>query len=390
MRSFFKSTLTALTVLLSTAALISAAAAEEPKPPTPMVRVLVLENAKSLKLSVKGGYELYGLPATSFIQKGRELESVPVTASAAGIRVGNKALSVRGLRVDPAEERDLYINNSRFRGSVDIWSDPATQTLTVVNTVDIESYLYGVLHHEVAHWWPMEALKAQAVAARTYALYQMQVSRSQPYDLKSSTASQVYGGATQERFRAKRAVDMTRGQILTYKGRLFPAYFHATCAGMTAAASELWNIDTPPLKGGVPCDYCKISPHYYWHAKVPVSDIEQKLAKSGRPVGQILKIEKISQTPSGRVGSLRITGNADAAVVAAKDLRVWVGGDKLRSTDFAVSVHDDVAEFKGAGWGHGVGLCQWGALGQALIGRSCETILAYYYPGSVIGNYGTV
>ena len=108
------------------------------------------------------------------------------------------------------------------------------------------------------------------------------------------------------------------------------------------------------------------------------------MSKYGRPAGQILKIEVISLTPSDRVGSLRITGASQEVVVAAKDFRVWVGGDRLRSTRFTVTVSDDMAEFRGKGWGHGVGLCQWGAFGQALLGHSYEKIIEFYYPGSKI------
>ena len=261
--------------------------------------------------------------------------------------------------------------------------------LYAINRLNIEDYLYGVVHHEVAPWWPMEALKAQAIAARTYALYQMEVSKPIEFDLKSSTSSQVYGGSTTEKFRTKRAVDLTAGEVLVYQGKIFPAYFHATCAGVTAGAQELWKIDLPPLTGGAHCKFCRLSPHFYWQARVPVSEIEEKMAKYGHPVGRILKIEEISKTPSGRVGSIRITGTAGDFVMAAKDFRIWIGGDKIRSTLFTISIKDDVAGFDGRGWGHGVGMCQWGALGQAILGHDHESILKFYYPGAEIVQYGS-
>ena len=235
----------------------------------------------------------------------------------------------------------------------------------------------------------MEALKAQAIAARTFALYQAGENKDKPYDLRNDIYSQVYGGRTSEKWSTNRAVDLTKGEVLTYKGEIIPAYFHATCAGMTAGAEELWKIDVPSLAGLVRCNYCRISPHYYWHARIPLSDIEEKLSESGRPVGQILKIKVISKTPSGRVGSLQIVGTVGEAVIAAKDFRIWIGGDKMRSTLFTVELREDAAEFSGKGWGHGVGLCQWGALGQALLGRSHAEILKFYYPGSEIDDYRT-
>ena len=104
-------------------------------------------------------------------------------------------------------------------------------------------------------------------------------------------------------------------------------------------------------------------------------------------MGQILKIEPVTRTPSGRVGSLKITGTAAETVIAAKDFRIWIGGDRMKSTLFTVSLKDDAAMFDGKGWGHGVGLCQWGTLGQALLGRSYRQILAFYYTKSELADY---
>ena len=348
------------------------------------VRVLVAESQKSFALSARGDYRITALPSLQVVKKGTQLKNAAVSSKPGIIRLGNEEWPAKGLRIEVSEDNSLYLNKSRFRGSLDILRSSDGQTFYVINRLPLESYLYGVLPHEVSAWWPMEALKAQAIAARTYAFYQAQVSRAAEYDVKSSTSSQVYGGSTTERFRAKRAVDLTTGKILTYQGKVFPAYFHATCAGMTAAASELWKIDVKPLSGSTPCEYCKISPHFNWQIRVPLAEIEEKMIKYSRPVGRVLAVEVISQTPSHRVGSLKITGIDGQAVVAAKDFRVWIGGDKMRSTNFTVTVNDDMAEFKGKGWGHGVGLCQWGTLGQALLGRKSIEILELYYPGATI------
>ncbi len=362
---------------------VSSGAEEFSSPLTPKVRVLVAENKKTMSVTVSGAYQIRLLPSLQVAKKGEGLKAVPLIFAPGGVKLGGEGWVCQGVAIEPAEDRDLYLDHSRFRGSVRVLKDKSG-FFYAINTVDIESYLYGVLHHEVASWWPMEALKAQAIASRTYALYQAAMSRAGEYDLKSGTGSQVYGGSTTERYRTKKAVDETAGEVLTWEGKIFPAYFHATCAGVTAGAAELWKIDLPPLSGGVKCSYCRISPHYDWQAKIPLSTIEEKLRQSGRSVGRILKIEIISQTPSHRVGSLRITGTSGEAVIAAKDFRVWVGGDKMRSTVFTVSVAEDMAAFRGKGWGHGVGLCQWGTLGQALLGHSHEEILKFYYPGSEI------
>ncbi len=380
---FLAGVFAALLVLISTAA----ASAAEGVPAESSVRVLVAEKQKFIRVLVKGDYVVRALPSLQPLKKGTSLNLI-IVPGPKGIRAGGQDLpaGVTGLRIESAGERDLLINKSRFRGKIDIRRD-AAGTLYAINTLGMEGYLYGVLHHEVSAWWPAEALKAQAVAARTYALYQASVSRTQEYDLKSSTSSQVYGGSTTERGRTTRAVDQTAGQILKYEGKVFPAYFHATCAGTTAAAKELWNIDVPPLAGGVTCGYCKISPHFFWKTRVPLSEIEEYLIKVGRPLGRILEIRQVTQTPSGRVGSLRITGTAGESVIAAKDFRVWVGGNRMKSTYFKIHLKDDSAYFHGQGWGHGVGLCQWGVLGQALLGKKYQEMLAFYYPGGSIADY---
>lgn len=352
----------------------------------PQVRVLVLENQSMLKVNIRGEYQIRVLPTMQVAKKGKDLSNAWLVPTPAGIRIGKEEWACRGLRLEPLEDRDLVIGASSFRGVISILKDK-NNLFYAVNSLSIENYLYGVLHHEVAAWWPMEALKAQAVAARSYALYETIVSRRAEYDVKSGTASQVYGGSTTERYRTKRAVDLTSGQVLLYQGKVFPAYFHATCAGLTANANELWSMNLAPLAGGVRCHYCRISPHYNWEARVPLAEIEGKLNKYGRPIGQVLKIEIITQTPSHRVGSIRITGTSGEVAVAAKDFRVWIGGDKMRSTLFTLEIREDMVYFHGKGWGHGVGLCQWGALGQSLLGKNYRDILKFYYPGSQTAVY---
>jgi stage II sporulation protein D len=353
---------------------------------TPRVRVLVAENQKTLFVTIKGHYTLRALPGLQVIRQGERAIRVPIIPSSKGIQMGKEVWAVKGIRIEPARDRDLFLGKSRFRGHLDVIKT-SDGFLIAVNNLDVESYLYGVLHHEVAPWWPMEALKAQAIAARTYALYERLLNKSRDYDLKSTTSSQVYGGSTNERYRTRRAVDETAGKVLAFQGKIFPAYFHATCAGTTAAASELWKISLPPLGGKVLCGYCRMSPHYSWETKVALSDIEETLTSRGRGVGRILSITPISQTPSGRVGSIRLIGTGGETVMAAKDFRIWVGGNRVRSTSFSISLKEDAAIFRGKGWGHGVGLCQWGSLGQALLGRDAKKILNVYYPGSEVTDF---
>lgn len=377
----------ALTLALVSLLSVSAQAAQTAGTRTETVRVLITEDRwTALTVAVKGDYRILSMPEGKLLKQGTGLPKSKIQTDRAGIRFNKQVLAAKGLRIVPAKDGDLYVEGRRFRGSMDILR-ASNGGLYAINRLDLEGYLCGVLHHEVGVWWPAEALKAQAVAARTYALYQIRVSRGREYDVYSGTRSQVYGGSTNERRRTNQAVMDTRGQVLTHTGRVFPAYFHATCAGRTAGARELWSIDLEPIGGGVECGYCRYSPHFNWKITLPLSDLEEKLAQHDRPVGRILTIEPVTQTPSGRVGRIRFTGTEGEAEVAAKDFRVWVGGDKIRSTSFQLTLKDDRIQIEGRGWGHGVGMCQWGALGQALMGRKYREMLSFYYPGSTLSDY---
>jgi stage II sporulation protein D len=231
----------------------------------------------------------------------------------------------------------------------------------------------------------MEALKAQAVASRTYAMYQMQENKDNDYDVTSDIYSQVYGGKASERFRTSQAVDETDSQILTFEGKVFPAFFSATCAGHTEDASLLWDTDLTPLKGVV-CGFCRESPHYNWHYVFSLPEIEDKLAQSGRSIKGISQISILGRDNSGRITDLKITSAQEETKIAAKDFRNIIGPNIIRSTNFNVTVVDSDAVFEGLGWGHGAGLCQWGAYFMAKQGYKYEEILKFYYPQAEISS----
>jgi stage II sporulation protein D len=257
-------------------------------------------------------------------------------------------------------------------------------TLNLINNVELENYLYGVLYHEVSHRWPIEVLKAQSIAARTFALHQREQSKLAPYDLRNDIYSQMYGGKTSEKWSTTRAVNLTKGKVLVYNGGLLPAYYHATCAGRTEDASNLWNIDLAPLKG-VECKYCKDSPHYKWHKEISLWEIENRLKANDYNIGKIASLNILSRNKSGRVDKLEIKGESGASLIlTGKDFRQMIGPNDVRSTNFTISLKWEHAIFDGYGWGHGVGLCQWGAYGLGRRGKKAEEILKFYYPGTEI------
>lgn len=348
----------------------------------PVLRVLVINDKEKVLMVAKGSYRVYSTSSDKLLTGGYILHTI-VSASDDGIMFGQRELKFSRISVVVPEGAFIYIDGRAFRGSVDIVKKENLK-LMVINKVPLEEYLYGVLYNEVSHRWPIESIKAQAITARTFALYQARQNKLQDYDLTNDIYSQVYSGATSERWATTRAVKLTAGKVLTCNGDIFPAYYHATCAGNTEDASNLWKIDLPCLKG-VECPYCKESPHYRWNKSIPAEYLEKKLADGGYKLGHIKKIDVLSRNRSGRVDKLDIKDESGISyVLTAKDFRHIIGPNDIRSTNFEPSVSGDKIVLKGMGWGHGVGMCQWGAKGQSDKGRKCEEILEFYYPGAKI------
>ncbi len=225
------------------------------------VRIAILKDIKELTLTVKGRYEIRDA-ANTVLSQGNSLREENVFCKDEGLVIGKESFSSARLNIISQKDGALYVNNRRFRGAIGINCYP-DRSLSAVNSVDLESYIKGVMYHEVSHHWPMESLKVQAVCARTYVLYQKQFNQSKDYDVTNDIYSQVYGGKASERYRTNIAVERTEKLILAYQGSILPAYYHATCAGRTEDAGELWKQDLPPLKG-VECNFCVRSPHYNW------------------------------------------------------------------------------------------------------------------------------
>jgi len=239
------------------------------------------------------------------------------------------------------------------------------------------------LYHEVSDKWPLDAICAQAVAARTYALYAMEQFAARDYDVTNDIYSQVYGGRGAERYRTNLAVKRTKGEVLTYQGKIFPAFFHANSGGVTEDAKELWGIDLPPLRGGVESPFSVNSPHYRWTRNFRLKDIQDKLIASGYNVGLIQEIRVVERNKSGRVRRLEVV-DRDGKVLPleGKQFREILGPNVLRSNKYNIEMKGWYVDFVGHGWGHGVGLCQWGAYNMARMRYSYKQILSFYYPGS--------
>jgi stage II sporulation protein D len=363
----------------------------------PLVRVRLGDETPAVQVAVSGPWRLMG-PAGQ-LAAGEKLEWTDVACKAGGVVFADQP-AVRGgvelcCEADGATWVRQAVNGKDrercYRGILRILPTPAG-ALRVVNVLPMEDYLAGVLTNELPRAWHPEAYKAQAVAARTYALTERNTHGKYDFDVYDSTSSQVYGGAGTETRTAWDAVVATWGIVAVYSDRGKPAilktYFHSTCGGATVPAGGVFGGPTPPPLEGVPCTYCRNSPRYRWPEVVLAKqEIGEALKRTGYTalvrLGPVARVEVAGTLgEGGRAGTIRIVDQAgSSALVDANYWRGILGPGRIYSTWFDIEDRgDSIALVSGRGWGHGVGLCQWGAQFLAEHGKTGEEILRYYYP----------
>jgi stage II sporulation protein D len=285
-------------------------------------------------------------------------------------------------RLTAAEGSLLGLGEKSYAGTL-ILRAGAEGTLTVVNAVPLETYLLGVVGAEMPLSWNLEALKAQAVAARTYAVSRMLTARDRgaTFDVYSDTRSQVYSGAPKPQYASKlsQVVTATTGEVLVFEGNLLTAFFHSTCGGHTESAARVFKSHNVAPLHGVPCDACTASPLHRWEVRIAAREIKERL---GVAAVDTMAIRDVG--PSGRGGTIVVRGGSEETLFPAKEFRKRLGTKRLKSTAFEAEPASGEFVFRGRGFGHGVGLCQWGARGLAERGKSYLDILEHYYPGALI------
>jgi len=301
------------------------------------------------------------------------------------IHFGDIPLSGAVRLLPDGHEDYVKLGDKRYRGNM-LLKPGDGGTVTVVNELGLEEYLYGVLAKEMSPDWPLEALKAQAVVARTWALNNLGKYSELGYDLTDDVRSQIYSGLDAEAERAQQAVRATAGQVLSYKGKLLTVFFHACCGGHTAPAAAVWGgIGTPKPLRGVKDKHCARSPHYKWSAYFANDDILGALNDHGLDFERLDALRPGKRDASGWLKDIRVRCGRKTRTVKANDLRTWLGPTELKSAQiWRIIRRKKGYEFVGRGYGHGVGLCQWGAYAQAEQGRSYRKILAHYFPGATI------
>ena len=275
--------------------------------------------------------------------------------------------------VEPTDNGYVWIGDRWYRGRTRLVRQG--QGITAINYVDIEQYLYSVVGAEAVASWPIEALKAQAVAARSYALYKRSTASNSLYDVDTTIGTQVYKGLDSEYLTTHEAVNGTNGQIMTYGGRVILAAFHSSSGGHTENVEDIWTNPLPYLRGVV--DYDQQSPVFQWTKLFSPEEISTRLGT----VGRIKTMIPEKTTPHGRVVTMRVIGDRGTTTVTGKKLRKVLA---LRSTLFRVKTNGNNIQVYGRGFGHGLGLSQWGAYSLAKQGVRYQQILGHYYQKAIL------
>lgn len=322
----------------------------------------------------------------------------------------------------------LHFGNSPYRDELRIYSSGSH--CEVINDVDLEKYLDGLVNSEFSAKWNEESIAAQVVAGRTYAYHQIleaKGKKSVHFDVDATVKDQVYNGSMKEDFHASRVVTRTRGQVLTsgmdgdYPVPL-KAFYHSTCGGITELPENVWGKgkSSPGFKQAVTCPYCVESPRFRWSLDLKESELIQKI-RAGvlrsekwpgvwpgvwpgaweewpKTATKILERGKLLDIRVGQVDGQRrvlkiVTSWADGMNVVDLPIpgplfRDWIGVSRLRSTSFHIIAHktdrENAWNFRGQGNGHGVGMCQWGAKVMGQKGYKMEAILKFYYPDAIL------
>jgi stage II sporulation protein D len=291
---------------------------------------------------------------------------------------------VNGYMIQPSQPgAALSCDGRTYRGAIVLKPRSGeSPSFLVVNLIDIEDYLLSVVPSEMPCNWGLEALKAQSIAGRSYAIANLGKHASEGYDLKASSEDQDYRGVQSEAPASSRAVAETRGLVLTHHGKVVTAYFHSAGGGFTEICENVYGGKVPYLKS-VP-DFDAGSPHSSWNRNIPVALIEENLRKQGREIGGLLGIFPLEYSLSQRVTSAMLAGTLQTILLSGEELRKLLG---LPSTVFNINPGPDAYLVSGRGFGHGLGMSQWGAKHLSEQGYNAAQILSYYYKDVTVDQF---
>jgi stage II sporulation protein D len=372
------------------------------------IRVLLLDDVTACTLKTVSPFSVLNdqtaLP-TQITEIRYDQSNVPINLELANgrIAIDGKTFTDEKIVISPDDPYIFSLNGDDYRGKLKLIVNPDGNSFDAINLVPPEPYLAGVVGAEMPGYWEPEALKAQAIAARTYCFYiKKRFGANREWDMKQTAAHQVYRGMSAESSQIWQAVNETKGQVVSCKQSdgpvdIFPSYYSSTCGGHTENSKNVFGDSFETLIG-VPCPYCQdvAKPKYFFWPMIQFDKayITERLLQRYPQLEQLGKIAEIfiaDRTDYGeftritRIKLIGTTGKSDS--LRAEDFRLAIDptGRKFRSTICQiVELSGKWAFFSGRGWGHGVGMCQCGAQGMARDDKNSRQILSYYYPGSTI------
>jgi stage II sporulation protein D len=353
----------------SLAALRLPALSDEP----PTIRVALLRTAGSITLEGEGLNINQGPNQAIPMPRGRAV----VTARRDGVWVEGVGILETGT---PIENRlgPIRIGKKEYPGILELHEEDGR--LLLVNEVGLERYLQGVVASELPASWGLEAKKAQAVAARTYAIMQ-KAGGSRSYDLESTVADQVYSGRSADAS-SRAAVTTTHGEVLSRNGHLVSAFYHSACAGQTEVPDNVWPDRPNNGNASVKCTFCERATRKAWETDIGPEELLEALAAAGEKASQVTGLHIRERSLSGRVTLLDLITDRGAVRWSGNRFRKLLGWNRVRSARFESEVVGNGFHITGRGAGHGVGLCQWGARKMASEDYDYQDILGHYYPGA--------
>jgi stage II sporulation protein D len=335
-----------------------------------VVRVLLDQIPGSFSLTMPGAHDGYVDGEYRFsTQVGL---TWPLQAYNNQVIVDGQAVG-RSLTLEPRDGNLLSWNGKSYRGGLRLLA--VGNEFKVINVVGLEDYLRGVVPSEMQASWTLEALKAQAVAARTYTVVNLKP--QEDYDLCATELCQKYEGVAKEHPSSDQAIRETYGQVLTYGGQFVRAYYHSDSGGIIASSAEVWGNDLPYLVAHR--DVKLDSPHQSWDRDIDAAKVAAVLAAYGKSVGSVQSMQILSYSDSGRVNSLEVSGSGGSVSLSGTTLTKMMREWGMKSTRFVMTGN---LSARGSGWGHGVGMSQYGAKTLAEQGYAYSQILGFYYPGT--------
>lgn len=361
--------------------------AAQPAKQAPDLRVGLASGRASVTITPAGGKATAQTESSKTITLAAN-DAAAIRWQAGAFLVGREKLRGEVLTIRPSTKADgageFTLNGRRYRGALELRHKGGG--LTAVNIVPVDGYLRSVVPEEMPVDWPAEAIKAQSVAARSFALASRGRHASEGYDLCTTTHCQLYTGTAAEKSASNAAIKATRGEVLTYGGKPIEALFHTDSGGMTENSEDVWGSHVPYLRAAKDTP-AKTMP---WTKTISRADLERKLAAKGHDIGKVRSLvlsplaigrSAKDRTASGRVKTMTVKGTKGTATLSGTTWRSLLG---LKSTLFDAKFAKDMVTFTGYGSGHGLGISQWGAERMAAKGKSYADILHHYYTGTTL------